>query len=215
MDRHRAKRSSHMARSQSGSIARRARARTISRTFKASFAKTCGAARSNVRPSLATSTSRRWSRLAGTRRVGASRLIWCSSRRRRRRRLPFGERRTFRTPRRFAPRRPAGAATFRAVDSASLGYNTCMRHGLVVGVFGLFIVGCGAKEDAFLRPEARAAARVHVAAADCPGRPKIVSAPEHCLFDPGPESRVMRVDIDLATEVDERGAARGVKLAGP
>ncbi len=90
-----------------------------------------------------------------------------------------------------------------------------MRHGLVVGVFGLVIIGCGAKEPTFLRPEARAAAKVRVAAPECPGRPKIVASPEHCLFDPGPESRVMRVDVDLTAEVDENGKARGVKLAGP
>jgi len=65
-----------------------------------------------------------------------------------------------------------------------------------------------------MRPEARAAARVEVAAPECPGRPKLVSAPEHCPFMPEPGSRVLKVDVDLAVEVDANGAARAVALAG-
>jgi hypothetical protein len=89
-----------------------------------------------------------------------------------------------------------------------------MRIGLVVGVFVLGVVGCG-KEDAFMRPEARAAARVQIAAAECPGRPKIVNAPDHCVFETEPGSRVLKVDVDLAAEVDDKGAPVAVKLAGP
>src|SRR5688572_14447350 len=85
---------------------------------------------------------------------------------------------------------------------------------LLLGM-GSIALGACAKEDAFMRPEARAAARVQIAAAECPGRPKIVNAPDHCPFETEPGSRVLRVDVDLAADVDEKGDARGVKLAGP